>query len=744
MKQKHIRTRSVFLMGLLIFVAVVIEMNILGFINKSDVNNTAQILLNQIDGILAENEQTEKNILADLKVEYVKKAKTVAFLLESDESLKKDGDGLRRISRMLDIDEINFFDSNGLLFGGTNPEYYGISFDSGEQVAFFKPMLNDRQLTMCQDVTPNTALSKHMMYAITWASTQSYMVQVGIEPVRLLNALKDSSISEVLKNIPLPDGSSIYISKINGGDNGLVLSSAGNGFLADGKSTLYDWGFLDSKDDPTEIESKTVYIKGYRHYCHFMQHGDLLVTTVQSTKPNLRIFLVCIIIEVVWLLVAGSFIIRILFKLASANRKIKKQMKVVNSISKIYYSMHLIDIPTFHIEKLEGNELMDKVVHEGRNAQDMLQRIVKATVGAEFVDAALAFTDLKTLPERMKGRKSISMDVVDKRVGWLRVSFIVVDTDEDDLPLKVIIATQVIDEDKKREEELSIEVHRDELTGLFNRRAYEDDLLKYPKVPVEADFVYAAIDINGLKVVNDEMGHAAGDELICGAAQCLKQTLGNYGRVYRTGGDEFVSMFFADEVHLQEVRTELEKVVDQWQGKIVPELSLSVGYASKQEFPNEAVVDMAKVADKRMYEAKAKYYSHKGVDRRGQAAAHKALCNLYTKILKVNLTEDTYSIVNMDMNEQNEEMGFAPTLSQWLNSFGKQGMVHPEDLSTYHTATDIGFLKDYFARGNSSIDIFYRRKFGEEYKKVVMEMIPSDDYSDEDQSLFLYVKTTNW
>ncbi len=48
-----------------------------------------------------------------------------------------------------------------------------------------------------------------------------------------------------------------------------------------------------------------------------------------------------------------------------------------------------------------------------------------------------------------------------------------------------------------------------------------------------------------------------------------------------------------------------------------------------------------------MYAAKSAYYRKKGVDRRGQQDAHRALCESYTGILKINSTDDSYRIVNM-------------------------------------------------------------------------------------------------
>ena len=51
---------------------------------------------------------------------------------------------------------------------GTHPQYYGYSFDSGEQMNYFKPMLKDKSLKMVQDIEPNTAEHKLMQYSAMW------------------------------------------------------------------------------------------------------------------------------------------------------------------------------------------------------------------------------------------------------------------------------------------------------------------------------------------------------------------------------------------------------------------------------------------------------------------------------------------------------------------------------------------------------------------------------------------------
>lgn len=85
-----------------------------------------------------------------------------------------------------------------------------------------------------------------------------------------------------------------------------------------------------------------------------------------------------------------------------------------------------------------------------------------------------------------------------------------------------------------REHLLSELVHRDPLTGLHNRRALDSDLEQSDTQPL-----LAVIDIDGLKDLNDELGHAAGDDLLRRFATELTQAAAHGDRIYRLGGDEF-------------------------------------------------------------------------------------------------------------------------------------------------------------------------------------------------------------
>ena len=169
---------------------------------------------------------------------------------------------------------------------------------------------------------------------------------------------------------------------------------------------------------------------------------------------------------------------------------------------------------------------------------------------------------------------------------------------------------------RRREEILRAASLADELTGLLNRRAFEEDKLTMQQGRTPSDLVCVAVDVNGLKIVNDTLGHAAGDELIRGAAACLKSCIGSYGNVYRTGGDEFFAllrMSAEEEAGLYDRMSSAAGVQDVGEGV---RLTMSCGLASRREHPEESVSELCRIADKRMYDDKVRYYERTGATRR--------------------------------------------------------------------------------------------------------------------------------
>ena len=162
--------------------------------------------------------------------------------------------------------------------------------------------------------------------------------------------------------------------------------------------------------------------------------------------------------------------------------------------------------------------------------------------------------------------------------------------------------------------EQQVIIFRDALTGVFSRFAYNDAV----KESVPKDFVAFLLDINGLKTVNDCIGHEAGDELIRGAAECIEETFGKNGKVFRIGGDEFAVFATMSYDQVKISLMDLKQKTDNWSGKKVKKLSLSAGYALAGEHEGFSIEELVKEADRAMYEQKKEYYQEIGRDRRGK------------------------------------------------------------------------------------------------------------------------------
>lgn len=189
--------------------------------------------------------------------------------------------------------------------------------------------------------------------------------------------------------------------------------------------------------------------------------------------------------------------------------------ETLSTLESIFYSMHVLDLVDDSVVEFNSRDKVKEIVNQKNGATQMMVKVMSAVTDEAYVDDALEFTDLTTLADRMRNKKLITKS------------------------------------------------QTDELTGLFNRRAYEDDIYEHNDVPEEDDFVYVSLDVNSLKVVNDTLGHAA--------------------------GDEFIAILFCDKNKLETVLTDFEDKVANWSGSLVDSLSVSYGWISKEESPDSSV-----------------------------------------------------------------------------------------------------------------------------------------------------------
>lgn len=576
---------------LIIFIlisALFLEDRLLDYVNNRNIRNTSEVLLDQVAGIIERNTDDEKEMIQSLKEDYMVRAKAVAYILDANEKTEHDVPELQKIAKLMSVDEVHLFDQSGKVYSGTVPKYYGYNFSSGKQIAYFKPMLKNKKLTMCQDVTPNTSEGKKMMYAITWNDAGTRMIQVGVEPVRLLEKLKRNEIKSVVSNMPVYEGIDIYV--------------------ADRKS-----GKIYGATDSRKIGNKLKQLKISKSRSVSRNIDGYTVGVVYDMTHLNGSNAVAMLSVMLYLLIATIILLLMIARVLRINREKEEQYAVLATMAGLNHSMYVIKLRENKIMRYGGAEIGEENI-EGSYYEDAdvrMRALLENRTVEEYREAAGEFVDLHTLPERMEGEKYISGDFIGTTLGWFQASFIAIQQDEEQRPVSVIFAVRSIEYEKRKEEQLLRSSTTDELTRCYNRRAYEQDI---KKLTADKKFLYLSADVNGLKAVNDRLGHAAGDELLCGVAGCMKQSFEDYGKVYRIGGDEFVTILFTDEEQFGIIKQNFDLLVDNWSGDTVPHMSVSCGAVWSDERQWESVREIAKLADQRMYEKKAKHYARRKSD----------------------------------------------------------------------------------------------------------------------------------
>lgn len=168
--------------------------------------------------------------------------------------------------------------------------------------------------------------------------------------------------------------------------------------------------------------------------------------------------------------------------------------------------------------------------------------------------------------------------------------------------IEIVGVSRNIEERKKNENEILYLSYYDQLTGLYNRRFYEEELRRL-NTPRNLPITIIMADVNGLKLTNDAFGHQFGDRLLQAIAKTIISESRSDDIIARTGGDEFVILL------PKTTSADAEIIVNRIKAKIAVAkidgmfVSVSFGFASKVN----ASEDMEKVfaqAEDRMYHKK--------------------------------------------------------------------------------------------------------------------------------------------
>ena len=136
---------------------------------------------------------------------------------------------------------------------------------------------------------------------------------------------------------------------------------------------------------------------------------------------------------------------------------------------------------------------------------------------------------------------------------------------------------------------------KDPLTNFLNRRCFYLEINHLLK----NHMILLSMDLNNLKIYNDTMGHAAGDRALVTSAKLMEKYFSNHGKIYRTGGDEFMVVFTKSSLE------EVENFVKDFQ-EALQKTEYRVACGLAQYTPGDNIEKVITLSDERMYSHKVK------------------------------------------------------------------------------------------------------------------------------------------
>lgn len=159
-----------------------------------------------------------------------------------------------------------------------------------------------------------------------------------------------------------------------------------------------------------------------------------------------------------------------------------------------------------------------------------------------------------------------------------------------------VLVFRDVTSERKNQKKIEFLSYHDQLTGLYNRRFFEEELERLNNKKNLPLTVFMA-DVNGLKLINDSFGHAIGDELLKSVSAVLLNGCGHNGILSRIGGDEFVILLpQTDALEADKILKHISALASKEQVASI-NLSISIGFATKYHDEDDIFCVLKKAED---------------------------------------------------------------------------------------------------------------------------------------------------
>lgn len=587
--------------------------------------------LNQVIEGLEKVDRNRENYEKKLKAGYIERANTLAGLLKENPKIIKNSKELERLAKLINIDEINVIDKNGIIVGSSVERYVGYNMNEGKQSKEFMKLINSKDNFFFQETQPNSFEKTLRSYVGVKRLDSEGILQLGLVPERLIEYRQQNSFEKILGEYLTKNG--IFLLILDMEKNEIISSSKLEidieNFLKENSSKVVKK--LKEEREPTIKIANKKYSgisKEYRNYLVvFMSSEHFLYDNIKWHM--LSLFCGMLLIFVMIIVSLNTFINRKILKdidyivaeLVNKDSKkidikldresIKELKKISESINKMYKNLFqltfqinsIFNLGTINIGIFEYNKVLDRVFI----TDSILNFLdVTKTEWENFIKEK-DFKDrlyLKLREQKIDSELGIYKLGRDK---YIRIVFL---ENEEEI---FGIAQDITKEYKERITFLNdLQTNEnlaniDGLTNLLNRRAFK--YLVEKNISSIKQGVLILFDLDNFKKVNDNEGHPVGDKVLVKFSKILKKVFENEKGIARLGGDEF-GIFLEREISSIELKNKLEEVFKFFRKEleyyfIKYNLSTSIG----ADFILESDIDYTTLylrVDSKLYNAKYK------------------------------------------------------------------------------------------------------------------------------------------
>lgn len=548
-----------------ILLVLILTMIAMLFYDQWEAERDAKARFFEIEQMLQDSQAELRELEIAYRHTCLNNAAVISYIVEKDPAVLDDLKQLRQLAEDLEVDEIHFFDHTGRIFAGTKPEYYDFTFDSGEQMAFFKPLLEDRALRLVQEITPNTAEEKLMQYSAMWSDTLDIIVQVGMEPVNVMKVTEKCELSYIFSQLRVDGEADFYaVDPITGEIQGATV--APEGVVGENIETLgIPWQMLHQKPGGFHAE-----VNGVHCYCVFDTVGNTLVGRVlplTSLYDNvflvgLALFLGLTLIAMVLVKAIARYIDRFVVE------EIREINEALRDVTEGNLAARAPAHPTLEFSELSShiNEMIKSLLASTDKIAYVLEQthvragVYEYNASMKQVRATRCVSRVLGLSKQQAGELMGDSQAFQAWLERLRQQAVpgeedVYQLDGDSVSFvkleEVVRGRDVlgvvwdVTEEVLRRQEMEAERDLDLLTGLYNRRGMERRLAGLFADPAQLGLgAMLVVDADGLKEINDTYGHEKGDGYLKKLAELISSFSWSSKLVSRQGGDEFMVFLY--------------------------------------------------------------------------------------------------------------------------------------------------------------------------------------------------------